>query len=115
MEKYQDQPETVVDTPNPRADLLQKALKIVTQDRNAQYGDPEDNFAKIAEYWNGYLRQRFSRDNKFWVRLQPHDVAILMVLMKVARLAHSPFHEDSWEDIAGYAACGFDCTIPKER
>jgi hypothetical protein len=29
-----------------------------------------------------------------------------MALVKIARLANSPDHMDSWIDIAGYAACG---------
>jgi hypothetical protein len=34
----------------------------------------------------------------------------MMALLKVARLAHSPSHRDSWLDIAGYAACGHHVT-----
>jgi hypothetical protein len=30
----------------------------------------------------------------------------MMALMKIARLATNPAHEDSWVDLAGYAACG---------
>ena len=37
-----------------------------------------------------------------------HDVAAMMALLKVARIRHSPDKRDSWCDLAGYAACGFD-------
>jgi hypothetical protein len=36
--------------------------------------------------------------------------------MKVARLVNDPLHEDSWIDIAGYAAIGFEISqLLKER
>ncbi len=84
-----------------RADILDKAKTIVTGQREQTYGGPEKSFQTIADLWNAYL----SRDS-FIVQLTPADVAAMMVLMKVARLSASPDHEDSWVDIAGYAACG---------
>jgi len=36
------------------------------------------------------------------------DVALMMAAMKLARLRFNPTHEDSWVDLAGYAACGMD-------
>jgi hypothetical protein len=79
-----------------RADLLAEATKVVTADRNLQYGSPEDAFQTIADMWSIYLG----------VELLPQDVAALMVLMKAARIRNNPTHRDSWVDIAGYAACG---------
>jgi len=38
--------------------------------------------------------------------LKPHDVALMMALLKIARLKGNPIHGDSWVDLAGYAACG---------
>ncbi len=40
------------------------------------------------------------------------DVAVMGALIKVARLAETPDHEDSWVDLAGYAACGRQVTAP---
>lgn len=79
-----------------RQDILQKAAVVVSGDRDIQYGSPEDNFAKIAEFWTVYLG----------VRVLPHDVATMMMLLKIARIKTSPGNEDHWIDIAGYAACG---------
>ena len=45
----------------------------------------------------------FRRDGE---KILPSDVAIIMALVKIARLAASPGHEDSWIDLAGYAALG---------
>jgi len=80
-----------------RRALLAEAADIVSNDRNTIYGEPEDTFARIATLWSSYLG----------VTIRTVDVANLMVLMKVARLATNPTHRDSWVDVAGYAACGW--------
>ncbi len=90
---------------SPRERLLKEAINITTSDRNAAYGKPEDNFANIAAYWSSYLTQSTKVD----IVISPQDVAHMMILMKVARLATNPSHYDSLLDIAGYAACGEDC------
>jgi hypothetical protein len=86
----------------PREELLAEATKIVSHDRNKAYGNPEDNFRNIADYWNVYNNQ------KPHIGTNSMDVAIMMMLMKIARLATNPMHRDSLLDIAGYAACGAD-------
>lgn len=78
-----------------RQTVLEEALGIVTKDRNAAYGDPEDNFREIANLWGAYLGRGF----------QPYEVADMMILMKVARNMHKP-SRDNYVDVAGYAACG---------
>ena len=88
-----------------RKELLDKAIEIIEGARQEHYGSPEDNFARIAEYWQTYLRQTQHPE----IVLASHDVATMMILMKVARLAADYRHDDSWLDIAGYAACGSEC------
>lgn len=88
-----------------RKELLEKAIEITEGARQQHYGSPEDNFKNIAEYWTTYLRQTQHPE----IVLASHDVAIMMTLMKVARLVNDPHHDDSWLDIAGYAACGSQC------
>lgn len=78
-----------------RKDILEKALEIVQKDRQSTYGTPEDNFTCIANLWGSYLDKAIS----------PTDVAVLMVLLKIARARHNPKYADNWIDIAGYAAC----------
>lgn len=92
---------------SPRERFLKEAIQITTSDRNAAYGNPEDNFANIAAYWSSYLTQSTKVD----IVISPQDVAHMMILMKVARLATNPTHYDSLLDIAGYAACGEDCRV----
>ena len=80
-----------------RKELLQEAEKCVNGDRDLKYGKPENNFKLIAAYWGAHLG----------VYLTPEDVAVMLALMKIARLKSSEFEsEDSWVDLAGYAACG---------
>lgn len=91
-----------------RKELLSKAIEITEGARQKHYGSPEDNFKNIAEYWQLYLSQRFENSSEE-SEIGATDVAIMMLLMKVARLVHDPYHDDSWVDIAGYAACGSQC------
>ena len=84
--------------------LLEEAANIVDGDRNKTYGKPEDSYGAIAELWSVYLKRY----------VKPHDVAAMMILLKVARIMGSNgIHRDSWVDIAGYAACGFE-TVQSE-
>lgn len=118
-QSQQPKPESLPDAPNEsyipvvpvREKILQDALKIVTQDRNKDYGDPEDNFSTIAEYWWTYLHSK----NLFADTgvLTATDVAAMMILMKCSRLATNPDKEDHWVDIAGYAACGGQCACKR--
>jgi len=92
---------------NTREYVLDKAKEYVLKDRQSTYDSPERNFDTIACLWDVYWA---SRDSKR--PFSPHDVAVFMILVKVARLTKSPEHMDSWIDIAGYAACGAECAIP---
>ena len=79
-----------------RESILETARVIVSADRNTEYGEPEQNFSTIAELWTMYMGVPF----------EAHEVAVLQLLVKVARLRQSPEKMDHWVDIAGYAACG---------
>lgn len=85
-----------------RTELLERAAAIVTGERANQYGDAENNFAVIADMWCAYL-QGCGVNIDF---LEPADVAAMMILLKVARIASGHAKDDNWVDIAGYAACG---------
>lgn len=82
-----------------RMDILGRAAHIVTQDRNVTYGPPEQTFERIAGMWGAYLGTDM---------LTGADVAMMLALLKIARIAVNPLHEDSYIDLAGYAACGAD-------
>ena len=84
-----------------RKQILENAIECVCKDRNATHGNPEDNFATIAAYWTTYLRSQQVK-----AVITSIDVAAMMILVKLARIAISPSHPDHWIDAAGYAACG---------
>lgn len=81
-----------------REQLLDKARECVTGQRAQDYGKVEDNFGTIASLWGAYLDKTISCE----------DVAALMVLLKIARIKGGST-DDSWVDVAGYAACGAEC------
>lgn len=80
-----------------RKSCLEKAMKCVLGDRENEYGSPEDNFETIAEMWTAYMHWE--------VEFTQVDVAMMMALLKVARVATGTATDDSFVDIAGYAAC----------
>lgn len=41
------------------SEILEKARQCVCEDRDRQYGHPEDNFGKIAELWSAYRGELF--------------------------------------------------------
>ena len=88
-----------------RADILDTAKEYVTKDRAAQHGDMESNFARIAEYWSVHLD----------TPVYPDDVAVMMTLLKVARIKSNFEHPDNWVDGAGYMACGGELATKRPK
>ena len=89
-----------------RQDVLDAALRCVCGEREQDYGSPEDNFATIAAFWHTYLYAKTGVS----VRIEPDDVAVMMALLKVARLATGKT-PDSYVDLAGYAACAGEIAL----
>lgn len=80
--------------------ILKEAHEIIYGDREKTYGHPSKNLNSIAVMWNAYMKALPKDLNE----LNAKDVAAMMILVKVARLANDPSHRDSIVDIAGYAA-----------
>lgn len=78
-----------------REECLHIAEEIITGDRENTYGSPGDSFEMIARFWSDYLKSHISAE----------DVANMMILLKVARIATGKLKADNYVDIAGYAAC----------
>ena len=74
-------------------EYLEKTIKVVRGPRERDYGDKTTNHKNISDLWSAYLGKEVSA----------HDVAICMLLVKVARLKHRTT-EDCYIDMAGYAA-----------
>lgn len=83
-----------------RKQILDAAAKMTNGNREEDYGKPERNFETIADMWNAYL------DGKEDSFIEPRDVAAMLALLKIARIASGHAKSDNWIDLAGYAACG---------
>ena len=84
---------------------LVRADEIINGERQDSYGNPEDSFALIANYWNVYLSNLFSTgDESFTTELDASDVAIMMSLFKHARMSGQKWHPDNAVDACGYLA-----------
>ena len=96
-----------------RARLLDEASGLVNGARNGTYGEPVDDYTKVAGLWNAYIQGVVDRKTARGESglLEPHDAIAMMVLLKVSRIANDAGHRDNWVDIAGYAACGWDATV----
>lgn len=79
-----------------RKSILDNAAQCVCADREEQYGPIEDNFGLIAKLWNVYCGDCL---------FDAHDIAIMMALLKIGRIASGQVKEDNYIDLAGYAAC----------
>lgn len=77
-----------------RAEILDAAKACVCGEREQDYGTPEDSFGLIAQLWTVYKGTMFTAK----------DVAMMMALLKVARICNGD-KADSFVDLAGYAAC----------
>lgn len=74
--------------------MLQHAAGVL-ENRRRQYGEATALFDHIAQRWSLVLG----------AKVTPAQVALCMIDLKLARLAHDPGHLDSIVDVAGYAAC----------
>lgn len=81
--------------------MLQQAEDTINGPRQTDYGDKLTNFSQISMMVQGLLAPKLLPDS----RITPEDIAMIMMLVKMSRLAKTPDHYDSILDIAGYAGC----------
>lgn len=91
-----------------RADVLDTAKRLVLGDRNNQYGPPTQDFQRTAGILTSLGYTKVSAEGTFH-EIQAHDVAVILASVKMSRLMWSPGKADHWYDLAGYAACGYEC------
>lgn len=85
-----------------RDEVLDTAKGLINGDRAKDYGDAAENFARIADLVTPILAAKLKDGEK----VDAHEVALILLQLKVARLITSPGHEDSWVDAAGYVSLG---------
>ena len=75
-------------------EFLSEASRLVGADREKDYGDKVENHSNIARLWSAYLD----------VKVEAHDVAIMMALLKMARTKLGKVSKDTYIDMAAYSA-----------
>ena len=113
---------------NGREEVLELAKSAVLGDRNAQYGEPDQDFKRTAALWNILSLARFDavvagptpcaleEVTLDYCRLvlanldTAMSVADKMVALKLSRNTHMQ-KLDNYVDIAGYAACGYEAVL----
>lgn len=80
--------------------ILDTAKELVTKTRAADHGNAYEQHALAAKFWSIYLRGR----GKLCDPLKPHDVAQMMLLLKVSRGILGAFNPDTFVDQCGYSA-----------
>lgn len=98
LEAELNKPQKAMEAPRP---LLYKAADIIAGARQSDYGACLQNFSQIAMLFQGTLATKLIKG----AQITPEDVAMLMIQVKIARLAKNPDHKDSILDVAGYAGC----------
>lgn len=88
-----------------RFDILDATLRAICGDRQQDYGEPADSLRAVGELWKTFLRERCVSEGAD-ICIEPEDVAVMMCLLKIARIATGRIKADNWIDLAGYAALG---------
>ena len=80
--------------------ISNSGVEAIQNERENDYGDAKVSHTSIANFWNEYLSRK--QDNEPSWELDATDVAVMLSLMKVSRLAYKRKH-DSFLDFASYA------------
>lgn len=81
-----------------RVKILTEASGLITGQRQEDYGTPEVNFQRMADYANIHFAYNLANN----IPITPRQTAEYMILLKMARTINSPTR-DSYVDICGYA------------
>lgn len=90
--------------------IADEAKRIVAGARRGAYGKPEQNFERIARFWQAY----FENTGRPEAKITAADVSPMLRLMKEARLCETPDHYDSHVDLVGYALTGAEVNKVKK-
>ena len=74
--------------------ILNQASVLVQGQREKDYGDKTENHSNIARLWSAYLD----------IKIDAHDVALMMALLKMARTKLGEVSKDTYIDMSAYSA-----------
>ncbi|UOK18177.1 hypothetical protein SEA_CLAYDA5_24 [Microbacterium phage Clayda5] len=83
-----------------RRDILSTADNLIHGDREDDYGRPIDSFRRVAQAMNVVL------EGEGHPPISATTAAKLMIALKLSRLSGGDNKDDTWIDLAGYAALG---------
>lgn len=68
------------------------SVKEMVDSRKAVYGDPIDTFTRMAQMWSAIIGHE----------IQPWEVPLMMVAVKMIRTTQAPDYSDNSDDVEGY-------------
>ena len=77
-----------------RKKIMKAASDLMDGERAKDYGDAYEMHRRIAAGWSEILG----------VKVEPHEAALCMAWLKIARLVETPGHEDSYVDLVAYGS-----------
>ena len=84
--------------------ILNQASVLVKGQREKDYGDKVENHDNIARLWSAYLD----------IKIEAHDVALMMVLLKMARTKLGKVSKDTYIDMSAYSAIAGEIKFKEE-
>ncbi len=84
-----------------RKELLEKAIDVTCNSRQAEYGTPRENLTNTADLWNAYFEAKYVG---YVEKITAEDVAWLNTLQKISRATSGQAGDDTYLDAAAYSA-----------
>ena len=85
--------------------FLNRASVLVQGQREKDYGDKKENHNNIAKLWSAYLG----------ISVTAHDVALMMVLLKMARTKLGAVSKDTYIDMSAYGAIAGEIKFREDK
>ena len=85
--------------------ILNRASVLVQGQREKDYGDKKENHNNIAKLWSAYLG----------ISVTAHDVALMMVLLKMARTKLGKVSRDTYIDMSAYSAIAGEIKFREDK
>jgi hypothetical protein len=85
--------------------FLNRASVLVQGQREKDYGDKKENHNNIAKLWSAYLD----------IPITAHDVALMMVLLKMARTKLGQVSRDTYIDMSAYSAIAGEIKFREDK